>query len=102
MKGPPRMADKLPAAAREKALQSLRGWTYDEKADAISRDFKFKDFSEAFAFMTRVALAAEKADHHPDLSNTYNKVGIALSTHSAGGVTEKDVALARAIDRIVG
>lgn len=94
--------EKLSDSARETALSGLDGWSFDEKAQAIARSFKFKDFSEAFAFMTRVALAAEKADHHPDLSNTYNKVGIALSTHSAGGVTEKDVALARAIDRIVG
>ena len=75
---------------------------WKEENNTLYKKFEFKDFSEAFAFMTRVALAAEKADHHPDLSNTYNKVGIALSTHSAGGVTEKDVALARAIDRIVG
>lgn len=94
--------EKLSDSARETALSGLDGWSFDETAQAIARSFKFKDFSEAFAFMTRVALAAEKADHHPDLSNTYNKVGIALSTHSAGGVTEKDVALARAIDRIVG
>jgi 4a-hydroxytetrahydrobiopterin dehydratase len=96
------MADKLTAAAREKALSSLRGWTYDETADAISRDFKFKDFSEAFAFMTRVAFAAHAADHHPEWSNVYNKVSITLVTHKAGGLTAKDVSLASDIDKLVG
>ena len=80
------------------ALQGLPGWRYDEAAKAIGREFRFADFGEAFAFMARVALAAEKADHHPDWSNSWNKVAVALSTHSAGGVTGKDVALARAMD----
>lgn len=95
------MADKLSAADREKALQSLNGWVYDAKADAISHDFKFKNFSEAFAFMTRVALAAEKADHHPEWSNVYNRVSITLTTHSAGGLSNKDLALAAAIDTLM-
>ena len=95
------MADKLTAADREKALLRLNGWIYDGKADAISHDFKFKTFSEAFGFMTRVALAAEKADHHPEWSNVYNKVTITLTTHAAGGLTAKDVALAEKIDKLL-
>jgi len=74
---------------------------YDANADAISRDFKFKDFSEAFAFMTRVALLAQAANHHPEWSNVYNKVSITLTTHDAGGVTANDIALAEAIDKLV-
>lgn len=96
------MPEKLSAAERDEALAGLDGWIYDGAADAISRQFKFKDFSEAFGFMTRVALAAEKADHHPDWSNSYNRVAITLSTHSAGGLTRNDVGLAGAIDRLVG
>ena len=80
------------------ALEALPGWTYDEAERAIRRDFSFADFGEAFAFMTRTAIAAEKADHHPDWSNSWNKVAVSLSTHSAGGVTAKDVALAKAMD----
>ena len=84
---------------RVKALAGLPEWTFDAEAQkAIRRDFRFADFGEAFAFMARAALAAEKADHHPDWSNSWNKVAVALSTHSAGGVTGKDVALARAMD----
>jgi 4a-hydroxytetrahydrobiopterin dehydratase len=83
---------------RKTALEALPGWRYDEAARAIRRDFHFADFSAAFAFMARSALAAEKADHHPDWSNSWNKVAVALSTHSAGGVTARDVALAKAMD----
>lgn len=93
---------KLTPEEREAALKQLPGWTWDAEADAIRRSFKFKDFSEAFAFMTRVALAAEQADHHPDWSNSWNKVEIALTTHSAGGLTDKDVDLARRIEAIAG
>jgi 4a-hydroxytetrahydrobiopterin dehydratase len=92
------MAEKLTPADRDKALAGLAGWRFDASTDAITRDFKFKDFSEAFGFMTRVALLAQAADHHPDWSNSYNKVTITLSTHSAGGLTEKDVRLATQID----
>jgi 4a-hydroxytetrahydrobiopterin dehydratase len=92
----------LTDAGREAALQDLPGWSYDAHARAIRRHFAFADFSEAFGFMTRVALAAEKMDHHPDWSNGWNKVDIALSTHSAGGVTALDVILARAIDAASG
>ncbi len=93
---------RLTEREREAALEGLPGWTYDEMARAIRRSFAFRDFSEAFAFMTRVALAAEKADHHPDWSNVWNRVEIALTTHDAGGLTARDVALARAIDALAG
>jgi 4a-hydroxytetrahydrobiopterin dehydratase len=89
---------RLSDEERATALEGLQGWRYDASAHVISRDFQFADFSAAFAFMTRAALAAEKADHHPDWSNSWNKVSVALSTHSEGGVTGKDIALARAMD----
>ena len=95
------MADKLTSKQRDTALRGLNGWVYDEAGDAISHVFKFKNFSEAFGFMTRVAISADKADHHPDWSNAYNKVTIILSTHDAGGLTDKDIALAKAIDAIL-
>ena len=94
------MVDKLSDADRTVAVGRLKGWSYDAKADAIVQDFKFKDFSEAFAFMTRVALLAQSANHHPEWSNVYNKVSIRLTTHDAGGVTAKDIALAEAIDKL--
>ena len=87
-------------AERESALAALSGWAYDGDRRGIVRAFRFADFSAAFAFMTRVALAAEKADHHPDWSNVWNRVDILLSTHSEGGVTEKDIALAKVIDQL--
>ena len=74
------------------------GWMREEKRDAITREFVFADFNRAFAFMTQVALAAEKADHHPEWFNVYNKVRVTLSTHDAGGVTQKDLDLARFAD----
>ena len=82
--------------------QALPGWRYEEADRALRRDLRFADFSAAFAFMTRVALAAERADHHPDWSNSWNRVEIALTTHSAGGVTGRDIALAARIDAIAG
>lgn len=85
--------------ARETAMKALPEWRYEAAEQAIRRDFTFADFSEAFAFMTRCALAAEKADHHPDWSNSWNKVSAALSTHSDGGVTSKDMEMAEAMDR---
>jgi 4a-hydroxytetrahydrobiopterin dehydratase len=88
----------LSDAEREEALRSLPGWSFDAAAQAIRRSFRFGDFSAAFGFMTRVALAAEKADHHPDWSNSWNKVEIALTTHSEGGVTRRDIDFAGAID----
>ena len=89
---------KLDDKERGAALQQLPDWTYDPSRSAIARSFRFRDFNEAFAFMTRVALAAEQADHHPEWSNDWNKVDILLTTHSAGGLTAKDVALAKRID----
>ncbi|HEY0044830.1 MAG TPA: 4a-hydroxytetrahydrobiopterin dehydratase [Allosphingosinicella sp.] len=83
---------------RAAALEALPGWTYDSERRAIARSFRFGDFSVAFAFMTRVALAAEAADHHPEWFNVWNRVDIALTTHDSGGVTEKDIALAKRID----
>jgi 4a-hydroxytetrahydrobiopterin dehydratase len=95
------MVAKLTADERATALTNLPEWTYDGARDALTRDLKFKDFSEAFAFMTRVALLAQAADHHPEWSNVYNKVSIALSTHDAGGLSAKDTALAAAIDKLL-
>ena len=83
---------------RSKAMAALPGWTDDADASAIRRSFRFRDFSEAFGFMTRVALAAEQADHHPEWSNVWNRVDILLTTHSAGGMTAKDIALAKRTD----
>ena len=96
------MAALLGEAELEEALRGLSGWTYDAEAKAIARSFRFRDFSEAFGFMARVALEAEKADHHPDWSNSWNRVDVALSTHSAGGVTALDIGLARRMDEIAG
>lgn len=95
------MPEKLTTTAREAALARLGGWTYDDGTGAISRDFKFKDFSEAFAFMTRVALLAQTADHHPEWSNVYNRVDILLTTHDADGLSERDAKLAEAIEALV-
>lgn len=95
------MVDKLSSTQRDEGLASLKGWVHDASKDAISHVFKFRDFSEAFGFMARVALEAQKADHHPDWSNSYDTVTITLSTHDAGGLSEKDIALARAIDRLL-
>jgi 4a-hydroxytetrahydrobiopterin dehydratase len=92
------MAQKLSAAERAQALQGLSGWSELSGRDAIAKSFKFKSFSEAFGFMTRTALEAEKMDHHPEWSNVYNKVDVVLSTHSAGGLTELDVQLAQRMD----
>jgi 4a-hydroxytetrahydrobiopterin dehydratase len=95
------MADKLKAADIAALGSELKGWTADESAGTLTRSFKFKDFSEAFGFMSRVALLADKADHHPDWSNSYNKVEITLSTHDAGGLTQKDVELAKKISALL-
>ncbi len=87
--------DLLDQKALSRALADLPGWAAAPDGKSISRTFEFRDFSEAFAFMTRSALAAEKLDHHPDWSNTYKTVAVALSTHDRGGVTKLDVELAR-------
>ncbi len=91
----------LSDAKREAALKELPGWCYEAATQSIRRSLRFANFPEAFGFMTRVALLAEKADHHPDWSNSWSKVEIALTTHSAGGVTAKDIALAKSIDRLL-
>jgi 4a-hydroxytetrahydrobiopterin dehydratase len=92
------MTDKLTGDARKTALATLKDWKEVPGRDAIQKSFKFADFNQAWGFMTRVALAAEKADHHPEWSNVYNRVEIVLSTHDAGGLSDKDIALAKVID----
>jgi len=89
---------KLDVGARADALNKLSHWKSVDGRDAISRSFKFKDFNEAFGFMTRVALLADKMDHHPEWFNVYNKVDVTLSTHDAGGVTQNDIDMAAALD----
>lgn len=93
------MAQKLEGMEREKALASLDHWEVVEGRDAIRRVFVFKNFNEAFGFMSRVALYAEKLDHHPEWSNVYKTVDVTLSTHSAGGLTELDIKTARFMDK---
>ena len=92
---------QLTEAERAAALAELPDWTLRGDGLAIERTFKFADFSEAFAFMTRVALLAEKADHHPEWSNVYNRVEITLTTHDAGGLSRRDGDLAKAIDDLL-
>lgn len=92
------MSEKLVGTARKQALAALGGWSEAEGRDAITKTFTFKDFNQAFGWMSRVALAAEKIDHHPEWSNVYRTVEVMLATHSAGGVTERDIALAKAMD----
>jgi len=95
------MVEKLAGAARAKALAGLAGWSEVEGRDAIQKSFKFADFNAAFGFMSRVALLAEKADHHPEWFNVYNRVDITLSTHDAGGLSQRDIALAKAIEAVL-
>ena len=92
------MINKLSGAARADALADLPGWAHDERRDAIVKTFRFAGFGAAFGFMTQVAIAAEKADHHPEWSNVYDRVEILLTTHDADGLTARDVELARAIE----
>lgn len=92
------MPKKLEGSARASALKELPSWHEVQGRDAITRKFEFKNFSEAFAFMTRTALLAEKMDHHPEWFNVYNKVDVTLSTHDAGGITENDTKMAKAMD----
>jgi 4a-hydroxytetrahydrobiopterin dehydratase len=96
------MANKLAAGERTGALGGLSGWSDVPGRDAIAKTFTFKNFNEAFGFMTRAALVAEKMDHHPEWSNVYKTVNVTLSTHDAGGVTELDIKLAEAMDKIAG
>lgn len=96
------MAQKLTAEARIAALARLAGWSEMAGRDAITKTFTFKDFNQAFGFMTRAALVAEKMDHHPEWFNVYKTVAVTLATHDVGGVTELDVKLAEAMDKIAG
>ena len=96
------MAEKLSGDARKAALAKLAGWSEVRDRDAITKKFVFKDFNEAFGFMTRAALIAEKMDHHPEWSNVYKTVEVTLSTHDAGGLTELDVKLAETMNRLAG
>lgn len=96
------MIAKLTEAERRSALAELAQWRLAEGRDAIQRSFKFKSFNEAWGFMNRVALLAEQQDHHPEWFNVYNRVDILLSTHDCGGLSQRDVKLAQAIDGIAG
>ena len=93
------MIERLTGEAREALLGELPGWTLVEGRDAIRKSFKFKSFNAAWGFMSRVALAAEKQDHHPEWFNVYNRVEITLTTHDCDGLSERDAKLARAIER---
>lgn len=92
------MIATLSPAARTEALGGLPGWTHDENRDAIRKSFRFAGFAQAFGFMAQVAIVAEKADHHPEWSNVYDRVDIVLTTHDAGGLTRRDIDLAHAIE----
>ncbi len=91
---------KLEAAEAAPLLLTVPQWRFDDQRGAITRDFKFTDFNAAFTFMTQVALAAEKRDHHPEWSNVYNRVSITLTTHDAHGLTQRDIGLAQFIDAV--
>jgi 4a-hydroxytetrahydrobiopterin dehydratase len=94
------MIAKLKPAERAAALQSLPQWREVEGRDAVARSLRFKDFSQAWGFMARVALQAERMDHHPEWFNVYNRVDITLTTHDCGGLSERDIKLARFIDAV--
>lgn len=96
------MSEKLAGEARKAALTRLKGWSEAPGRDAITKKFVFADFNQAFGFMTRSALAAEKLDHHPEWFNVYKTVDVTLSTHDAGGLTERDIKLAEAMDKFAG
>jgi len=96
------MAQKLTGDARKAALAKLAGWSEVKDRDAITKTLVFRDFNEAFGFMTRAALVAEKLDHHPEWFNVYKTVTVTLSTHDAGGLTERDATLAEAMNRLAG
>ncbi|NOT40240.1 MAG: 4a-hydroxytetrahydrobiopterin dehydratase [Alphaproteobacteria bacterium] len=96
------MSKKLDTAARAAALKDLHGWRDDPAKDAIVKTFVFGDFVQAFGFMTKAALVAERMDHHPEWSNVYKTVNVLLTTHDAGGLTMKDIELARAMNLAAG
>ncbi|WP_448662317.1 4a-hydroxytetrahydrobiopterin dehydratase [Sphingomonas sp. CJ20] len=95
------MVGRLTEGLRNESLAALPDWTFDPARDAITRRFLFRDFNEAFGFMTRVALLADKVDHHPEWSNVWNRVDIALTTHDAGGLSTRDIQMAQAIDALL-
>ena len=94
------MVARLEGNARRQALAGLKDWKEDAGRDAISKEFRFADFNQAFAFMTQVALKAERMDHHPEWSNVYNRVSVRLSTHDCNGLSQRDIDLARFIDTL--
>lgn len=94
------MISQLPPDSVEKELKSLAGWTLRSDGKAIQKSLKFKDFNAAWGFMNRIALLAEKTDHHPEWFNVYNRVDITLTTHDAGGISERDIKMAKAINVI--
>ena len=96
------MSSRLTGDSRKSALAGLKGWSETSGRDAITKKFVFKDFNQAFGFMTRAALVAEKMDHHPEWFNVYKNVEVTLSTHDAGGVTELDIKLAGEMDKLAG
>ncbi len=96
------MTERLNVDERKVALAGLEGWSEADGRDAIARTFVFRNFNEAFGFMTRAALVAEKSDHHPEWRNVYKTVEVVLTTHDAGGVTKRDIALAQAMNKIAG
>ena len=96
------MVKRLDDTERAQLISDLPEWAILANRDAIRRSFKFRDFSQAWGFMTRVALLAEKQDHHPEWENVYNNVHITLTTHDANGLSERDLKLARAIDKVAG
>ena len=96
------MAEKLEGENRKNLLAKLAGWDEVDGRDAITKTFIFNNFNEAFAFMTRIAMQAEKMNHHPEWSNVYKTVSVTLSTHDAGGLSELDIKLAKFMDQIAG
>lgn len=95
------MIAKISAEERAAALSDLPGWREERGGDALCKDFKFRDFSEAFGFMTRAALCAEQMNHHPEWFNVYNRVEVTLTTHDAGGVTARDIKMAQFMESLV-
>lgn len=94
------MAKNLSESELDQALNGLEGWAKVPEREAIAKEFKFKNFNQAFGFMTRAAMICEQLDHHPEWFNVYNKVQVTLTTHSTGGISELDIKLARAMDQV--
>ncbi|MDP6872149.1 MAG: 4a-hydroxytetrahydrobiopterin dehydratase [Alphaproteobacteria bacterium] len=99
---PRKATDQLRGKCRREALGELSGWHLKADRDAIEKSFTFEDFNGAFGFMSRIALKAEAMNHHPEWSNVYNRVDIVLTSHDVGGLSERDIALARFIDTLAG